>query len=316
MSASIELPGDWDGRVRGALAGAGELGVELAAGEIAVLGAGMESVAMIVAVGERRYVMRLPKGEWGAEGMVREARLLPELGPRVGLPIPRFAFTAPNPLGPGEFCVYPVVPGEVVLPEEWHRRGLLGAGTARQVAEFLEQVHAFPVERAVELGVEVADFRADFSETLDMLEDEVVPLLDAQRGRRLVAVYERYLGDAENFAYRPTLIHGDVSLDHLLIEGDRISGVIDFGDTQVGDPDYDLCYLWAEAGADFVRQVQQGRGRELDASLVRKLEFWTCADPADDILHGIENDMPDLREQSLGRLVRALDGLTDQAGVL
>lgn len=45
--------------------------------------------------------------------------------------------------------------------------------------------------------------------------------------------------------YRPppviqTLIHGDFTLDNTLVDGDRISGVIDWGGGAYGDPRYDL----------------------------------------------------------------------------
>ncbi|MFI6868331.1 phosphotransferase family protein [Nocardia sp. NPDC050406] len=316
MSASVELAGDWEERVRGALARAGGVGEELGRGRVAVLGAGLDSVALVAEGVSGRFVLRLPKGEDGAEGIAREGRLLPELGERVGLPIPRFVLMARNPLGPGEFCVYPMVPGEVVSAREWHRRGLVGAGTARQVAGFLDEVHGFSVERAVELGVEVADYREEFEETLELLGAHVVPMLEHAEARVLVEAFEGYLGDAENFAYEPTLIHGDVSLDHLLITGDRISGVIDFGDTQIGDPDYDLCYLWTEAGPEFVRQVREYRGLPFDERLTGKLNFWAIADPTDDVLHGIENDMPEFRDSSRNRLVRALERYAAQTGTL
>ena len=43
------------------------------------------------------------------------------------------------------------------------------------------------------------------------------------------------------------LIHSDVTDDHLLLApaGDRLAGVIDFGDVELGDAAYDFAYLWS-----------------------------------------------------------------------
>ncbi|MRH86854.1 phosphotransferase [Nocardia sp. SYP-A9097] len=312
MSAHTELVADWEGRVRAMLAGSVQPG--LARAGVRVLGAGMDSVAVSVtdAVGE--YIVRMPKGEDGVESIAREARLLPELGAAVSIPIPRYEFTAPNPLGPGECCVYPAVPGESLTDEDWYERGLLEqADTVRTVARFLDEVHAFPAARALELGVELRDMRTEFAEDLDSVLAQVIPVLPSDAGRRLVEVWEGYLGEDTNFDYSLVLIHADVSLDHLLISGERITGIIDFGDVQIGDPDYDLCYLWPDAGPEFVRRVQDCRGLPLDERLTRKLDFWVCSDSAIDILHAVEHDLPEFLDESVQRVCEALKRF-DQTG--
>ncbi|MFC9996052.1 phosphotransferase family protein [Nocardia sp. NPDC127526] len=305
MTAHSEIVGDWAERVAGMLAGSPR--PKLASGRVRMLGEGMESVAVLVTVGAEDFVVRMPKGVDGAEGIAQEARLLPELAGRVSLEIPRFAFLAENPIGPGECCIYPAVPGESVGEAEWRARGLLEKKeTARAIAGFMAEVHAFPVERARELEVEERDMRAEYAEDLELIRAQVVPLLPAAEGRELLARWEGYLAEDANFAYPPTLIHADISVDHLLLTGDRISGVIDFGDAQIGDPDYDLCYLWPEAGAEFVRRVQECRGLELDGRLAAKLNFWAATDSAIDVLHAIEHDMPEFRDVSVRRVCEAL----------
>ncbi|WP_269811970.1 phosphotransferase family protein [Nocardia acididurans] len=282
-----------------------------------VLGAGMDSVALLVEGGGGEFVVRLPKGRDGAEGVAREARVLPELGERVSLPIPRFAFLAGNPLGPGECCVYAAVPGESLGADEWRERGMLADdAVAGAVGRFIDEVQGFPVGRAMELGVPVRDMRGEFAEDLESVRAQVVPLLSERVGRALVERWEGYLAEAGNFGYTPTVMHGDVSLDHLLVTGNRVSGVIDFGDLQIGDPDFDLCYLFMGAGAEFVGRVQDRRGRAFDERLRRKLVFWACADSAIDALHGIEHGMVEFTEWSVRRIGVALQEFGGQAGVL
>ncbi|WP_169807940.1 phosphotransferase [Actinomadura hibisca] len=297
----MDLPDDWDDRVRTVLA---TVSPDLVDARLSPLGAGLDSVALLAETPSGAYVLRLPKEEDGAEGIEREARLLPELS--LDLAVPRFAFTAPNPLGPGRFCCYPVVPGESLTPDEWAARGLLEADAPpRQIAAAVEAIHAFPVERARALGVLDRDLRADYADGLAETRAEVAPLLPPDEASALLTAWADYLADDANFTYEPTFTHADLSLDHLLVTGDRISGLIDFGDIEIGDPDYDLCYLWAEAGPAFVRRVQKHRGRALTPRQEAKLRFWALAELALDVAHGIENDLPTLRDDSLAEL-RAL----------
>ncbi|MFI0369483.1 phosphotransferase family protein [Actinomadura sp. 1N219] len=297
MTRNVVLPDGWEPKVRAAVA---DVRPDLARRPLRPLGAGFESVALLLEADPHSYVLRFPRGEDGAEGIACEARLLPELAGLLDVPVPRFAFTAPNPLGPGEFCCYPVVPGESLSEEEWHARGLLDEPEpVRQIAGLIEAIHSFPVKRARELGVPEADPRAEFTADLRLVRAEVVPLLPPDQARLLLDAYEHYLADDGNFDGPPTLIHADISLDHLLITGTRVTGLIDFGDARIGDPDYDLCFLWPETNRAFVQRLQAERGRPFDARLEGKLRFWELADPATDVLHGIEHDLPDVRDEGL-----------------
>ncbi|MDP9862320.1 MULTISPECIES: phosphotransferase [Streptosporangium] len=303
MIRKVSLPDGWEPKVRDALSG---VLPEVGNASLRPLGAGLDNVTLLL---DGQIVLRLPKNADGAESVEREARLLPELA--LDLAIPRFLFTAPNPLGPGSFCGYRLVPGEVLAPEQWHARGLVDRpGPVGQVAAALDAVHAFPVETAEDLGVPVWDLREDFADDLDPIRQEVLPRLETMEGRALLVAWEGYLEDDANFAYRPTLTHGDMSLDHLLVTGEEITGLIDFGDTAIADPDYDLSYLWAEAGPEFVCRVQAHRDLPYSRRLVGKLDFWALAEPALDVVHGLEIDEPELVDEALGTLRARLDGGT------
>ncbi|MFC6884898.1 MULTISPECIES: phosphotransferase [Actinomadura] len=296
------LTGERERRVRKAVA---DVRPDLAeAGALRPLGEGFESVALLLEPpGGPAHVLRFPRNEDGAEGIACETRLLPELAPRLPVPVPRFAFTAPNPLGPGTFCCYPAVPGDSLRPEEWHARGLLDEpGPVRLIARVLDAVHAFPAERARELGVPLQEPREEYADSERLAREHVVPLLPRGEADALLAAFGAYLGDDANFPDEPVLIHGDVSLDHLLVTGTEITGLIDFGDVAVGDPDFDLAYLWQQAGPGLVRRVQEERGAPMTARLEAKLRFWALADPVEDVLHGMENDLPDLSERRLADL--------------
>jgi aminoglycoside phosphotransferase (APT) family kinase protein len=61
----------------------------------------------------------------------------------------------------------------------------------------------------------------------------------------------------------PVWVHGDMTADNLLVSGDHLSGVIDFGCLAVGDPACDLAIAWTffeqDSREDFRRTLASDR---------------------------------------------------------
>src|SRR5690348_3005704 len=110
-----------------------------------------------------------------------ERALLPELAKALPLPIPQFLYVGDGPAGSGgRFVGYRKIAGVEL------RASLLAAAQperiARQLAEFLSCLHAFPVERAVQLkvrGGSVDDWRRHYQALYQHICASVLPLLAA-----------------------------------------------------------------------------------------------------------------------------------------
>ena len=92
-------------------------------------------------------------------------------------------------------------------------------------------------------------------------------------------VFGTYFDDTALHDFEPALLHADLSPDHIRfsVSEQRITGIIDWGDASIGDPDYDLSYLYPAMGARFVEEViRHGPRRDLE-KLRRKLEFFMRA---------------------------------------
>jgi aminoglycoside 2''-phosphotransferase len=68
------------------------------------------------------------------------------------------------------------------------------------------------------------------------------------------AHWEDFLSDPANRRYRPVLKHGDFGPSNILFDrqNQRVTGVIDFGGSGLGDPAYDFAGLLSGYGEGFI----------------------------------------------------------------
>lgn len=256
------------------------------------LGEGLRSIALLV---NGEWVFRFPKEREGADDLEKEINILPYLAERITLAVPQFAFVGKQHNGL-PFVGYRKLPGEIVgedavpsLPKEEKET------LARQIAQFMDELSAFPVDKAKALGVPEKDLHQDTVETFEKIKTTVFPIVDENMRQYIASRFESYLGNPEYFQYVPTLIHADLSPDHYLMDPieRKLVGIIDFGDMQICDPDYEYLYLVEDCGEDFARQVMQWRGQEEFERRLDKVSFFLTFDHLDYIMEGIDRGNPD-----------------------
>ncbi|MCI3222701.1 aminoglycoside phosphotransferase family protein [Streptomyces sp. NP-1717] len=202
---------------------------------------------------------RLPTAAGYVPAVEKENRWLPRLAPQLSVPVPPV-------LGLG-------VPGEG-YPFPWSVRGWLPGGTARpervgdmsafavEVAEFL-----LALQRCDATGGPVAGEHSFYRGAPPAhYDDETRRCLAALKGRvdtdRAAAVWEAAL--AAEWRGSPVWFHGDIAFGNLLVADGRLTAVIDFGTSGVGDPACDLVIAWGmfhgESRAAFRRTVGQDDG--------------------------------------------------------
>ena len=188
-------------------------------------------------------VFRIPRGAGSAARLRRELSLLPQLSSLVSVQVPKptpLLETAELPWGGSR---YELIDGTPL--DRWH-----GPVTnlADDLAQFLAQLHSFPVDDAVSLGVEPADTWTSGFEALG--EKVIPPLRDHVSTTEHDAVrrwWEGFIGQLSSWRFTPSLIHGDLSAEHVLVSDQGLVGVIDFGEVRVGDPAFDVAGLSSDA---------------------------------------------------------------------
>ena len=112
---------------------------------------------------------------------------------------------------------------------------------------------------------ELASLLADECEWL--VANDVLPADVITRNRRL----------AES-ALRPwpaVFVHGDLQPDHVFVDGDEVTGVIDWSGASPGDALYDLAVLTL-GHPEHLDDVIAGYGSDVDRDLVRAWWSWRC----------------------------------------
>jgi aminoglycoside phosphotransferase (APT) family kinase protein len=189
-------------------------------------------------VGER-MAARLPSAARYAAQVDKEQRWLPRLAPRLPLPIPApLAIGAPAEGYPWPWSVYEWLAGETaaVAPIPDLRQFAIA------LAEFLLALQRIDAAEGPVAGPH-SFWRGGPLGTYDTETRQAIEVL----GERIDAaaateVWEAALAAA--WREPPVWVHGDIAAGNLLVDKGRLSAVIDFGCSAVGDPACDLAIAW------------------------------------------------------------------------
>jgi aminoglycoside phosphotransferase (APT) family kinase protein len=103
------------------------------------------------------------------------------------------------------------------------------------------------------------------SECSWLVANNVLPIQVVTRNRRLAEAALR--------PWTPTFIHGDLQLTHVFVDGDEVTGIIDWSEAAQGDPLFDLATLTL-AHEEHLDDVLAGYGAHVDRDLIRGWWAW------------------------------------------
>jgi aminoglycoside phosphotransferase (APT) family kinase protein len=215
-------------------------------------------------------VARLPRRALGAQIITNEQRWLPELAPRLPLPIPYPERTGVPSCGyPYSWSVVPYLPG---VPAA-QAGSFDPVRAAAAVGGFLGALHVpAPADAPANpfRGVPLTERAGTFAANPALLAGQVGQ--DHVERDTALRVWDAALA-APGYDGRPAWLHGDLHPANILIDDGQVSGVIDFGDITAGDPASDLSVAWMllplDWHAGFWSAYQAAGGRVDDALRVR-----------------------------------------------
>lgn len=188
-------------------------------------------------LGEDKKV-RLPTAASYVPQVEKEWRFLPVLASHLPLPIPApLALGRPAEGYPYPWSVYRWIEGEPAVFEHLADP----VGFAADLAQFL-----LALQRALAEGPPAGADNFYRGGALSVYDAETRRCLDQLRGEidagAAGRVWEGAL--ATRWQRPPVWVHGDIAVGNLLIRNGKLSAVIDFGSSAVGDPACDLVIAW------------------------------------------------------------------------
>lgn len=263
-------------------------GINIIISKIQKIGEGWMSLAYLV---NDHLVFRFPKEADGGKSLEKEKKALPYLQKCISLKIPEFAYFGLQENGL-PFTGYNILPG-VPLNDLYEEVPLnVRQKIARPVANFIKEISSVPYEIAKELELPENDFYKEYFNTLEEIKGGVFDLLSTGLKDYISNQFSWYLNNKKNFEYVPTVLHGDLSTDHLLFDSntEELVGVIDFGDLELGDPDYEYLYLLDDFGLEFTKDIMELRGEKNIDSKIEKISFFMLVDNIGIITEGIHRN--------------------------
>ena len=155
---------------------------------------------------------------------------------------------------------------------------------AAQIGTFLDCLHRIPLDVVAQTGVLVASpdvWRAEYLVFYRWVQANIFTRVSEPLRKSMRNLWEGFLDTEENFQFKPVLIHGDLGIEHILVDpdADGLEGVIDWGDSRVGDPALDFTGLLASCSTEFVGQVLESYAVPLDGRFWERMAFYR------DIIH-------------------------------
>ncbi len=185
------------------------------------------------------FVVRLPSADGYVAQVAKEQQWLPALADELPLPIPApVAAGVPSTTFPRPWSVYRWLPGKPAAVAGVDDLGRFAA----DLGDFLVALQSIDPTGGPAAGPhscwrggDLSVYDADARQAVDDLGN----LVDR---RTVMSAWERATSTA--WQRPPVWVHGDVAASNLLVLDGRLSGVIDFGCSAIGDPACDLVIAW------------------------------------------------------------------------
>lgn len=252
-----------------------------------------------------RVIVRVPRGEAESARQSSEVAALAALtaGVRARLPFAVHTVLGQAPIDGTRAVVTDFLPGVPLKLSDLTG----GEGVSASVGRALAAVHTLPTSLATDASLPV-------TRPLDTLAT-TVSLMDRASSTGLVpaALIDRWEAATEDPAlwqFAPTVVHGSMSAEVVLVRGTAVTGVVDWSGLQVGDPARDLSWVLGATDPDAADSAFDAYNLERgssDRQVRKRATLYAELEIARWLLHGTQERDTAIVDDAVGMLHNLVD---------
>lgn len=186
-----------------------------------------------------------------------------------------------------------------------------GPGMSAGLGKALGEIHELDMSVISEAGMPVYDAEEVRRRWLSLLDDAAAT---GKTPPTLLGRWEQALEDTALWRFRPTVVHGDLAEENVLVAGGTVVAVRGWSQAHVGDPAEDLAWVYSSAPVDCLDSIEDAydiaRSEGVDRHLRERAELVSELSLARWLLHGVRTgDKPVINDA-----VAMLEDLAAQVG--
>ena len=222
----------------------------------------------VVFVIDGQKAIRFPRRSDYAKKLPVEVAFLNQFGDQLPVSVPRLTLYADEQTGL-PYVIYDFIPGiqfKKSISDTFSKAEL--RQVALQIGSFLDKLHSISIEKAIKLGVKQVESLETWRNKFEKIRQTVFPHISKDEQNWSISIFENFFETVRKNPMPLTVIHSDIMPEHIIVnpKTHTLSGIIDFGDIEIGDPAYDFAFL-AKYGTDFLSWTYE------NYSLPRNSEF-------------------------------------------
>lgn len=272
-----------------------------AVNSVAKLGEGWRSKVFEI---NGEWAFRFAKNQKSSNDLMKEINILPYLNTILTFNIPRFDFIGKQENGL-TFVGYKMLPG-VLLEED----SILSFSKNNKIklmnslSILMTDMQSISTSYAQSRGVPLINLKVAFTELYKDVILKVFPLIDIDTKQYILRQFNEYLNNRDYHSYEPKLIHGDLSPNHFLVDSKTrtLTGIIDFGDMSICDPDYEYLYILEDCGWSFTHDLLKIRGHAKPEKCLEKISLFVTFDQLTYVIEGIEKGIDSWVSEGLSEI--------------
>lgn len=250
---------------------------------------------------DNKYLFRFPRNEEAFAAINKEYKILDVLNKKLpsSIKVPNYIYSNLSDNHP--FVGYEMIQGDFLTGDVFDSlNATKKENVLNNMATFLNILHSIDYK---ELGLEPTNPIEWYKDLFNRVQSICFKYFDDNLKEKTIQLFNMFFEDETMHNYKPTLVHGDLSEDHIIITSDGV-GIIDFGDLMVFDPAYDL--IWAYiCDKDFYNDLFEKYNGHKDNNFGHRIrDFHIIRPPYDGIIYADKIHDDNMINEELQKLTR------------